>query len=86
MTLRQLKITAPTGFGRPATVELDGEPIGQDLRGVDLRIDADEIVTATLHLLHVASEFNGQAAVTLPEETQALLKRLGWTPPAEDGG
>lgn len=79
--LRQLKIACPSGFGRPATVELDGESIEHGLRGVVLRIDADEVVTAELDLLYLDAEFEGQAKVVLPEETQAVLKRLGWTPP-----
>jgi hypothetical protein len=89
MDLQQLKISCPSGIGDHAKVELNGEEIGQDVRGIVLRLQPGYVVTAQLDLIYLGGEFEGQAQVVLPEDTQALLKRLGWTPPAEgaeDGG
>jgi hypothetical protein len=86
MDLSQLKISAPSGHGRGegTGVELDGKPIGRLLRGIDLHLDVDDFTTATLHVLRVGVEFDGKASVVLDEDTQVMLKQLGWTPPADD--
>jgi hypothetical protein len=82
MDLRQLKMTCASGIAQQSTVELDGDDITHGLRSVVLRLNAGDLVTAELELIYLDAEFEGQAKVILPEETQALLKRLGWTPPA----
>jgi hypothetical protein len=79
-----LKIASASGHGHATHVELDGEPADRGLRGLDLRLHVDELNSATLELFAPSIEFDGETEVRLPEETQALLKRLGWTPPEED--
>jgi hypothetical protein len=76
-----LKVTATSQAGH-GTVELDGTPIQRGLRGIDLRLHAGEVNAATLELVVPTMDVEGEFEVVLPEETQALLKRLGWTPPA----
>ncbi len=83
MDLQQLKITCPSGIAQTSTVDLDGDDITQGLRSVVLRLNAGDLVTAEFELIYLDTEFEGQAKVILPEDTQALLKRLGWTPPRE---
>ena len=81
MSAHRLKITSPSGHGHATKVELDGQEIGPGLRGVDLRLHVDEFNSATLELYAPVIELDGEAEIHLPEDTQALLKRLGWTPP-----
>lgn len=82
MNLHHLKVSSTTGHGHATKVEMDGQPIEQALRGLDLGLHVGELNIATLELLAPVVEFEGEAEVQLPEATQALLKRLGWTPPA----
>lgn len=80
--LHHLKISAPKGHAAiGTTVELDGVRIENALRAVDLHLAVDDITTATLDVVYFAGEFVGDAKVVVPEETRALLKQLGWTPP-----
>jgi hypothetical protein len=81
MDLHHLKIASTTGHGHATTVELDGQPINRGLRGLDLRLNVDAINEATLELFAPVVEFDGEAEIHVPEETQVLLKRLGWTAP-----
>jgi len=74
-----LKVTM-AGQAR-GTVELDGQDISNGLRGVDLRMHVDDLNTAILELKAPTFEVEGEFVVVLPEETQAALKRLGWTSP-----
>jgi hypothetical protein len=83
MDLQQLRIACPSGIAQQGTVELDGESITHGLRGIVLHLNAGDLVTAQLDLLYLDAEFEGHAKVILPEDTQTLLKRLGWTPPQE---
>ena len=84
MDLRHLKIACPSGLAHNTTVELDGQSITRSLRGIVLRAEVGDMVTAELDLRYLAAEFDGQAKAVLPDETQAVLKQLGWTPP--EGG
>lgn len=84
MDLQQLRISCPSGVAQQGTVELDGESITHGLRGIVLRLNAGDLVTAELDLLYLDAEYEGQAKVVIPEETQLLLKRVGWTPPSGD--
>jgi hypothetical protein len=81
VTQHHLKVTTRNGAGHSTDVELDDQRISSALRGVDLHLKVGELNSATLELFAPAIEFDGEAEVQLPEETQALLKRLGWTPP-----
>lgn len=76
-----LKITTGGRVGQ-GTVEMDGEEIGPGLLGVDVCLHVRELNTATLELSAPTFEVDGEFQIILPEETQALLKRLGWTPPS----
>jgi hypothetical protein len=85
MDQRHLKITCPDGVAQHGSVHLDGDDISHGLRSVVLRMNAGDLVTAELDLVYLDAEFEGQAKVIVPEDTQAVLKWLGWTPPAESG-
>lgn len=82
MDLMHLKIDSPEGKSHAGTkVELDGEQITTSLTGIDLHVGLDySVVTATLAVF-TRAQFEGKARPILSEETQTLLKRLGWTPP-----
>lgn len=80
----QLKLTS-TGF--MATVELDGIDVTSAVNGVDLCLRPGEPARVDLQVVAMDyTSYDGEARVHLPEETKELLKRLGWTPPPEDGG
>lgn len=76
-----LKVTT-TGQAR-GTVELDGQDISSGLSGLDLRMHVDDLNMVTLELKAPTFEVEGEFVVMLPEEMQAALKRLGWTPPSD---
>lgn len=78
--LHHLKVTVPNGHGGKGAVELDGEQL-KKVVGIALSMRVGELNTATLELLAPEIEVEGKFQVMLPEETQATLKRLGWTPP-----
>jgi hypothetical protein len=75
-----LKVVTTNQVGR-ATVELNGEHVENGVSGVDLHLHVGEVNMATLELVAPTAEIEGEFEVLLREETQALLKRLGWTPP-----
>ena len=79
-SLHHLKIATTSPVGR-ATIELDGEQIQHGVRGVAVRLEVGELNQATLELVAPEVEAEGEFQIMLPEETQDLLKRLGWTPP-----
>jgi hypothetical protein len=82
--MHQLKLTCPDGIGHHAAVELDGHQITTALSSVALRIAYGEPVTTILEVAaYEYTAYDGKARVYLSEETRDLLKRLGWTPPAE---
>jgi hypothetical protein len=81
MAVHHLKVTTTNGAGPTAVVELDGQRIEGALSGLEMRLNVKDINRAALELAAPVIEFDGKAEVFLPEETQALLKRLGWTPP-----
>ncbi len=70
-----------TGQVGQATVELDGQDVSNGLSGLDLRLHVGDLSSATLKLVAPMFEVDGEFQIHLPEETQELLKRLGWTPP-----
>jgi len=72
---------ATTGLFGHASVELDGEQIQSVLAGISLHLRGGDPNSATLELLVPTVDADGEFEVMLPEATQALLKRLGWTPP-----
>ncbi|HEY5987611.1 MAG TPA: hypothetical protein VIV12_14740 [Streptosporangiaceae bacterium] len=83
--MSHLKVTT-TSQGGHATVELDGMRMDGALLALGLRVRAGEPNSATLDLYAPTVEAEGEFEVVLPEQTQALLKRLGWTPPADARG
>lgn len=80
MTARLKLAIGPTGLG---TVELDGEDISSNVRGVDLSCSVDEWTRATLHLSAVDVDADVEAEVVLPEPLRRALIAQGWTPPPE---
>jgi hypothetical protein len=83
MTAHRLKVTNPGAFGHQTVVELDGLDVSGALRGFDLNVSVSDLNTARLFLSAPAFEVEGEYRVALDEDSQALLKRLGWTPPEE---
>jgi hypothetical protein len=75
-----LKMVTKGNFGQ-ATIELDGQEIQRGVCALDLHLVAGEPNRATVELVAPSMEVEGEFEIRLPEETQALLKRLGWTPP-----
>jgi hypothetical protein len=83
MSVRQQLTVRLSGMGM-GTASLDGHSIENTVSGIDLHAQVGEPVTATLHLAGgLPVDIETEAEVHLPEETQALLKRLGWAPPEE---
>jgi hypothetical protein len=80
---QQLRLHFPGGFARGGTVELGGHRVEDEISSLDLHARAGEVITATLELFGTPVDLEAEVEVRLPESTQALLKRLGWTPPAE---
>jgi hypothetical protein len=81
--MHQLTITSPEGVGRNATVLIDGEP-AKGLTGITLTLEADSVNLAELRLFAPQITFDGQAAITIPDELAGTLIALGWTPPEDD--
>lgn len=79
--VHDLKIESPTGAGAVTKVSINGEP-SLGITGLTLNIDADGINTAELRLVYIPAGFEGKAEITIPMETEAVLVKLGWTPPA----
>lgn len=79
---RTLRIAGP---GHASRVHLDGEDISNALVGVKVNLAPGSMPMATLEmaLWEVPTELD-QVGIQIPEETRALLVRLGWTPPAEE--
>lgn len=75
-----LKI-ATTGPVGTATIELDGARIENGLSGITLHMHVGDLNSATLELVAPTFEVDGEFQIHLPQETQDLLKRLGWLPP-----
>ncbi|HEY9473386.1 MAG TPA: hypothetical protein VIS06_05965 [Mycobacteriales bacterium] len=76
--MRTVKITNANRVD--GEVSLDGESISDAVRGLTLTMCAGDIPTLTLDVVADVL-FDGQTDVVIPEETRALLVRLGWTPP-----
>ena len=83
MSGHQLKITAGQMGGPGTVVELDGQEIQRALVGLDYHLRAGDPTAVTLDVFAPEVVVAGEVEVRLREETQALLKRLGWTPPEE---
>jgi hypothetical protein len=83
MATRQQLTIRVSGFG-VGTASLDDHSLDHAIVGLDLHVRAGEPTTAVLHLAGgFPADVEAEAEVRLPEEIQALLKRLGWTPPEE---
>jgi hypothetical protein len=80
MDMHHLKLATTSQAGH-GTVELDGQEIQNGLVGVELHVHVGEMNSAILELKAPTFEADGEFQIMLPEETQAALKRLGWTPP-----
>jgi hypothetical protein len=80
MDRHRLKINASAWA--TGEVELGGQRIENEVRAIDIHLRAGEVNTAVLDLLAVPADIEGIFEVKLTEETQTLLKRLGWIPPA----
>lgn len=78
--LREIKITSP-GNPSSTTLEIDGVPC-INATAVKFEITADNWAKAELSVIPHAFTYEGKAALTVDEGTAALLKSLGWTPPA----
>lgn len=79
---RTLRIGGP---GHASRVHLDGEDISNALVGVKVHLTPGSMPMATLEmaLWEVPTELD-RVRIEVPDETRALLVRLGWTPPAEE--
>lgn len=66
------------------TVELDGQDIAHALRGLSLNLDSSPLASARLSLVIEDVSTHAEVDVWMPDETKALLVRLGWTPPTQE--
>ena len=79
---KRLKFTQE---GRKQTVELDGEDISSAIRSMTLDVEAAQPPTVHLNLVVFEIETDlGETRIHITDSTVDLLKRLGWTPPAEE--
>lgn len=65
-------------------LHLDGQDISRVLDAVDLKLRPGCLPEVTLGVLVHDLTTEVEAKVVIPQETRALLVRLGWTPPAEE--
>jgi hypothetical protein len=66
------------------TVAVDGKQIEDIVTSMRLEVHkAGEPPTLTIDFISTA-DYIGTARVELEEQTKALLKQLGWTPPEEE--
>lgn len=65
------------------TVEIDGTDISHTVQDVTLTARPGQLPTLRLDLVVYTAEVDGEAVVSVPEETAAALVALGWTPPSE---
>ena len=82
--LHTLRVGRPeAGYGH--RVELDGQDIANSILGLTVTFKGGESPAAALDLVldEIPTETD-DVRVHLPDETRALLVRLGWTPPAEE--
>lgn len=73
--------------GKPSStrVELNGQDISNLTCGATVKVAIGEIPRIELDLLAVeVTSKTGDAEIYLPQETQDLLVKFGWTPPAEE--
>jgi len=83
MSVRQQLTIRLSGLGI-GTASLDGHSIENAVSGIDFHVQVGEPTTAVLQLVGgLPVDVEAEVEAQLPEETQALLKRLGWTPPEE---
>jgi hypothetical protein len=80
MSVHHLKVVTTSQLGT-AKVELDGEDMAGAFAALELRLRSGEPNLAVVELAIPMADAEGEFEVVLREETQALLKRLGWTPP-----
>jgi hypothetical protein len=78
-----LKVATKGQLGSHVEIQLNGEDIAGGVRALRIDMEAGDVNAATLELLAPTYEVDGEFQVYLPEETQAALKQLGWTPPEE---
>lgn len=69
--------------GRPARIKIDGMRDIKVTRAVS-RNHAGGWVGITVELLAREGSEKNEVVLTVPDETQAALLALGWTPPADD--
>jgi hypothetical protein len=74
-----------SGAGHSSVVELDGVDVSAGVYAVDLHVEAsNEPTRVVLTLGPLSTDVAAEAEVHLTESSFALLKQLGWTPPAEE--
>jgi hypothetical protein len=62
----KLKISSPDGFGHNTSVQLDGKTL-ENVQVIDVHIDANELVTATVKFTYVELEYDGEAETVCPK-------------------
>lgn len=80
MTGQKILITGKSiGHG----IEVDGRDIANLVTEADIHIEGAALPAVRLTLVVPPADFvlNSAATVTLDDETAAVLKLLGWTPP-----
>src|SRR5260370_30135578 len=86
-TASRVKLVLGGGGGGKPQVRVGGRDIAQSVAAVKIEMTADERrprIVLTLRLLPAEVEAE-DAAVTLDENTSAVLIGMGWTPPRETG-
>jgi hypothetical protein len=74
-----------TQNGRQQKVFLDGEEISSAIRSISIEAEAWQapVVSLELAVFEIESVVD-QTKIHIADSTVDLLKRLGWTPPAEE--
>lgn len=73
------RITGP-GYGQ---VKLNGEDISDSVKGFEVLANAGDTNRVILHVHVHEFHVDGEAEVSVPPRTEAVLRSLGWTPPEE---
>ena len=65
-------------------VEVNGQSLTNAVTAVAVTADVKDVPVVSLTLLTHDVTVDGEARVTIPDETHAALTALGWTPPPTD--
>lgn len=74
-----------TQNGRQQKVHLDGEEISSAIKAISIEAEACQVPVVRLDLAVFEIETDtDEVKIHITDSTVDLLKRLGWTPPAEE--